>query len=315
MKVGRWFDTGLMLAAMNLARLSTVFHQRSSHPWAWALALILSAMGVAMAAQTTWVDPGAAQPCNKPLYLTFDTGHMGVAPLIAQVLEQHQVRVTFFVADEPAQTGGSSLSPAWASWWRARALAGHQFASHTLDHVYWKADLPQSGGFRVKPSAGAHAGEVSRYSAQEYCQAVEAAAHRIEELTQKPALSLFRAPGGKTSPQLLASARACGFDHVGWSDAGFLGDELPSQAYPNALLLRKALAQIKSGDILMAHLGIWSRKDPWAPAVLEPLLEGLHERGFCFRTLDQLPQYQAWIAQHRRTLGQPRPAESVSTGG
>jgi len=240
---------------------------------------------------------------------------MGVAPLIAQVLEQHQVRVTFFVADEPAQTGGSSLSPAWASWWRARALAGHQFASHTLDHVYWQADLPQNGGFRVKPSAGAHAGEVMRFNAQAYCQAVEAAAHRIEELTQQPALSLFRAPGGKTSPQLLASARACGFDHVGWSDAGFLGDELPSQAYPNAQLLKKALTQIKSGDILMAHLGIWSRKDPWAPAVLEPLLEGLHDRGFCFRTLDQQPQYHAWIAQHRRTLGQPKPAESVSTGG
>lgn len=315
MKAGHWFNTALMRNCMNLARLCSVLHQRASPLSAWVLALTLNAMGVAMAAQTPWVDPGAAQPCNKPLYLTFDTGHMGVAPLIAQVLEQHQVRVTFFVADEPAQTGGSSLGPAWASWWRARAQAGHQFASHTLDHVYWQADLPQSGGFRVKPSAGAHAGEVLRYSAQTYCQAVEAAANRIEELTQQPALSLFRAPGGKTSPQLLASARECGFDHVGWSDAGFLGDELPSQAYPNAQLLKKALAQIKSGDILMAHLGIWSRKDPWAPAVLEPLLEGLHERGFCFRTLDQQPQYHAWIAQHRRTLGQPKPAESRSTGG
>lgn len=315
MKAGHWFNTALMRNCMNLARLCSVLHQRASPLSAWVLALTFNAMGVAMAAQTPWVDPGAAQPCNKPLYLTFDTGHMGVAPLIAQVLEQHQVRVTFFVADEPAQTGGSSLGPAWASWWRARAQAGHQFASHTLDHVYWQADLPQSGGFRVKPSAGAHAGEVLRYSAQTYCQAVEAAANRIEELTQQPALSLFRAPGGKTSPQLLASARECGFDHVGWSDAGFLGDELPSQAYPNAQLLKKALAQIKSGDILMAHLGIWSRKDPWAPAVLEPLLEGLHERGFCFRTLDQQPQYHAWIAQHRRTLGQPKPAESRSTGG
>jgi peptidoglycan-N-acetylmuramic acid deacetylase len=32
----------------------------------------------------------------------------------------------------------------------------------------------------------------------------------------------------------------------------------------------------------MAHLGIWSRKDPWAPAVLEPLITGLKARGFCF---------------------------------
>ena len=29
--------------------------------------------------------------CNKPLYLTFDTGHMEVAPLVAEVLARHQV--------------------------------------------------------------------------------------------------------------------------------------------------------------------------------------------------------------------------------
>jgi peptidoglycan/xylan/chitin deacetylase (PgdA/CDA1 family) len=35
----------------------------------------------------------------------------------------------------------------------------------------------------------------------------------------------------------------------------------------------------------MAHLGIWSRKDPWAPAVLEQLIINLKGRGFCFATL------------------------------
>ena len=35
----------------------------------------------------TWALAGGAQmpSCAKPLYLTFDTGHMGVAPWIAQV--------------------------------------------------------------------------------------------------------------------------------------------------------------------------------------------------------------------------------------
>ena len=28
----------------------------------------------------------------------------------------------------------------------------------------------------------------------------------------------------------------------------------------------------RQSDILLAHLGIWSRQDPWAPAVLEPLI-------------------------------------------
>jgi peptidoglycan/xylan/chitin deacetylase (PgdA/CDA1 family) len=58
-------------------------------------------------------------------------------------------------------------------------------------------------------------------------------------------------------------------------------------------LLDQALRNIRGGDILLAHLGIWSRKDPWAPAVLEPLIQGLKEKGFCFATLDTHPSYQS----------------------
>jgi peptidoglycan/xylan/chitin deacetylase (PgdA/CDA1 family) len=93
---------------------------------------------------------------------------------------------------------------------------------------------------------------------------------------------------------LLAAAKQCGFEHVAWADAGFLGDELPSDRYPNAQLLQKALRNIRQGDILMAHLGIWSRQDPWAPAVLEPLIEGLKARGLCFATLREHPAYREW---------------------
>ena len=49
-------------------------------------------------------------------------------------------------------------------------------------------------------------------------------------------------------------------------------------------LLRRALADIRDGDILMAHLGIWSRRDPFAP-MLDPLIAGLKARGLCFATL------------------------------
>jgi peptidoglycan/xylan/chitin deacetylase (PgdA/CDA1 family) len=75
-----------------------------------------------------------------------------------------------------------------------------------------------------------------------------------------------------------------------------LGDELPSETFSNAMLLKKALRDIRGGDILMAHLGIWSRKDPWAPANLEPLIVGLKERGFCFETLRSHPSFKGWIA-------------------
>ena len=71
-----------------------------------------------------------------------------------------------------------------------------------------------------------------------------------------------------------------------WSDAGFLGDELPSERYPNDQLLKRALTNVKAGDILLVHLGIWSRKEPFWP-MLDPLLAGLKARGMCFSTLAQ----------------------------
>ena len=239
--------------------------------------------------------------CKKPVYLTLDTGHMEVAPLIADTLRKHQVKVTFFAANEPTKTGDGTLGEHWAPWWRERGQEGHSFASHTFDHVYWRADLTgstQGAQFLVQPSAGSQSGRKMHYSAAQYCAQLRASATRLSALTGQPALPLFRAPGGKTSPALLSAARACGFAHVGWADAGFLGDELPSEKFSNQALLSKALRNIRSGDILMAHLGIWSRKDAWAPAVLEPLIVGLKERGFCFATLRSHPDYLAWIAAH-----------------
>ena len=239
--------------------------------------------------------------CTKPLYLTFDTGHMGVAELVADVLRRQQVRATFFAADERTQVGDGSLGPHWSAWWRARAAEGHEFASHTLDHVYWRADIVDGAGrtrFRVRPSAGAQQGRDMVWDAAAYCAQIDAASARLQQHTGRAPLPLYRAPGGKTSPALLAAARSCGYLHVGWAPAGFLGDELPSDKYPNAALLGKALRDVRAGDVLMAHLGIWSRQDPWAPAVLEPLIAGLKERGFCFRTLREHPAYAGWIAQH-----------------
>jgi peptidoglycan/xylan/chitin deacetylase (PgdA/CDA1 family) len=244
---------------------------------------------------------GSLPACEKPLYLTFDTGHMGVAQGISQVLREQGVRVTFFVANEPTQEGDGSLGEAWKGWWQERAKEGHEFASHTLNHVYWLQDLPSESGvvrFKVRASAGPEESKIKVMTAQEYCAAVQDARHRIEFITGKPALPLFRAPGGKTSPALLAQAQACGYLHVGWSEAGFLGDELPSEKFSNAYLLKKALANIRSGDILMAHLGIWSRHDPWAPANLKPLIAGLKAKGFCFRTLSEHPVYRSWIEKH-----------------
>jgi peptidoglycan/xylan/chitin deacetylase (PgdA/CDA1 family) len=253
-------------------------------------------LALAVGSSSAW-----AATCAKPVYLTFDTGHMGVAPLIAEVLKRQQVSVTFFAAQEKTREGDGTLGSHWAPWWREQAHNGHSFASHTYDHAYWRADLPEQR-FRIRPSAGPQAGQDLNWSAQDYCDNLRQAAARLQTLTGQAPLPLFRAPGGKTSPALLQAAKACGFEHVGWADAGFLGDELSSDKFPNARLLDKALKHIRSGDILMAHLGIWSRQDPWAPAVLEPLIVGLKAKGLCFASLRDHPAYKNWIRQQPLNL-------------
>lgn len=278
-----------------MRRADKLFGQAPSLAGAWARCMLFMAALIC-----PWSAQAGCPSPEKTIYLTFDTGHMGVAPLIAEVLQRNAVPVTFFAAHEPTQTGDGSLGDAWATWWAQAAAQGHAFASHTHDHAYWLADLPAREGqpqFRIRPSAGAMKGKTLHWSAAQYCEELHRASRRLAQLTGQTPLPLFRAPGGKTSPSLLQAARSCGYLHVGWAPAGFLGDELPSEKYPNRELLAQALSNIRGGDVLVAHLGIWSRQDPWAPAVLEPLILGLKRRGLCFATLREHPQMRPWITE------------------
>ena len=227
---------------------------------------------------------GFAQ-CRGTLYLTIDTGSMSQAQLIAQTLQKHAVKATFFLANEKTVNGDTSLSDAWIPWWRARVADGHAFGTHTFDHTYWKGDLAD-GRVRVRPQFGAQAGKALAWGGAEYCAELKRVDTWFKQATGGALQPLWRAPGGHTSARTLRWAKACGYAHAGWSAAGFLGDELPSDKYPNEMLLQRALANLKDGDIMMMHTGIWSRKQAFAP-VLDPLLAGLKAKGFCFATLPQ----------------------------
>jgi peptidoglycan/xylan/chitin deacetylase (PgdA/CDA1 family) len=171
---------------------------------------------------------------------------------------------------------------------------GHRFGSHTFDHVYFRsarADMASSGGFIARPQFGPQADRDQVWHAPQLCSELRRVADRFRELTGAAIDPWWRAPGGRAPATTFRAAEQCGFRHVHWADAGFLGDELPSDKFPNDRLLAQALARIRGGDILMAHLGIWSRQDPFAP-MLDPLIAGLKRRGLCFQTLDQHPDYR-----------------------
>ena len=240
----------------------------------------------------------SAPACKGTLYLSFDTGSQSQAQFIADTLNKHQIKATFFLANEKTVNGDYSLDPAWAPYWRARLAEGHAFGSHTFDHVYLKRDLPD-GRLEMQPQFGPQAGKKLAWTQQAVCQEIRRVEQRFQELTGAALDPFWRAPGGRVSPRLLKAASECGYTHAGWSPAGFSGDELPSERVTNASLLEKSLRDLRDGDIVMAHLGIWSRKDPWAPAVLEPLITGLKARGLCFATLRAHPQYRAAVERPR----------------
>lgn len=239
------------------------------------------------------VSPGLVQAasCKGTIYLTFDTGSQSQAELIATTLRRHEIKATFFLANEKTVRGDYSLDMTWAGYWQALVKDGHAFGTHTHDHVYVLADLPD-GRIAVKPQFGSQAGQTLQWTAQQYCEELRRVDQRFFALTGKKLDPLWRAPGGKLTPALLKAGQACGYRHVGWSPAGFSGDELSSEKVTNPTLLKNALVKLRDGDIFMAHMGIWSRKQAWAPENLEPLINGLEQKSFCFATLREHPAYK-----------------------
>ena len=225
-----------------------------------------------------------APACNKTVYMTFDTGNMSVADKVAEILKRQEVKATFFLSNEKTSRGDFALDDSWKTYWQARVREGHHFGSHTYDHTYFVKDGPKGQVFE-KPQFGPKAGETILYNEAAMCKEILRVDQRFLELTNQSLQKIWRAPGGKTSPTLIRMGDMCGYQHIAWAPAGFLGDELNSDKYPNSALLEKASRDLQDGDIAMAHLGIWSRKDPWAPAVLEQLIMNLKGRGFCFGVL------------------------------
>jgi peptidoglycan/xylan/chitin deacetylase (PgdA/CDA1 family) len=217
--------------------------------------------------------------CTGKVYLTIDTGSMSQADNIARILNEESVRATFFIANEPTVRNDYTLDPSWDNYWKERALEGHAFGNHTWSH--WS--VRRDEGDKVLALDGAGKSHLLDQAA--FCGEMKKVNEAFQRATGQNLLPIWRAPGGRTTTNSIRFAASCGYPvHVHWSDAGFLGDELPSDKFTNHQLLERALKNIRPGDVLMMHLGIRSRKDPFAP-MLEPLIQGLKARGLCFATL------------------------------
>ena len=103
---------------------------------------MLRASSAAALVFSIFVFSGLAQAgCSGTVYLTIDTGSMSQADSIAATLGKHQVKATFFLANEKTVRGDYSLDASWGEYWRARVKEGHAFGSHTWRHWYFQRDL------------------------------------------------------------------------------------------------------------------------------------------------------------------------------
>lgn len=219
-----------------------------------------------------------AATCKGNVYLTFTPGSMAQAETIARILRQEQVKASFFLANEKTFRGDHALDTAWGDYWRALVADGHAFGNHTYRHLYFRKDL--SDGHILTNID--HGGPSMRLDAVGLCADLKQVDAAFEALTGQRPAGMWRAPGKQPTPRALQWAASCGWPvHVRWDDRGFVGDDLPSEQYPNDRLLQQALKKIGPGTIVMLHLGIQSRKEPFAP-MLAPLIRGLKARGLCF---------------------------------
>lgn len=232
-----------------------------------ALAALLAAPAVAR-----------AQASGGTIYLTIDTGWSREAEQIAATLRRHAIRATLFVANERTHRGDRQLEEGWAPFWHARVEEGHVFASHTWRHWYFRGD---PGPGRVTYTSRQNEGsEVLDQPA--LCDELARPIAALRALAPgAEVLPLWRAPGGILTPNARRMAEACGLRHQGWTPRGFLGDELPADAHPNAALLRRNLSNIRDGEVLVMHWGVRSRREPFA-GIFDALIEGLLARGFRF---------------------------------
>ena len=157
---------------------------------------------------------------NAEVWLTIDDGPSEQTAQILDVLDQHNVRATFFVVGARAETQPHLITE--------MLTRGHEVANHTFTH-------PSASLWLAGP--GSIARELDR------CSAV------MRSTPERPA-RFFRAPAGLKSPFLHPVLRARGLQLIGWNARGF--DTLRRTP---AAVARTITRDARPGAIILLHEG------------------------------------------------------------
>ncbi len=191
----------------------------------WILALLCGVTGIyALNGRTAEV---AARKRELPIYsvergdnliaVSFDAAWGGDnTERLLEILRENGVKATFFLVDTWVQRYPGLV--------KELAAQGHEIGSHSTTH-------PQ----------------MSRLSRGKILQELTTVADHIEALTgARP--TLFRAPYGDYSNDVVLTARGAGYEVIQWSV-----DSLDWKNRGAEDLIRRATRNVKSGDIVLFH--------------------------------------------------------------
>jgi peptidoglycan-N-acetylglucosamine deacetylase len=203
---------------------------------------------------TVWrmPEPGA----GKTIYLTYDDGpNPAVTPELLDLLKQKNVRATFFLIDE-------HLNEETAPIVRRMFEEGHSVGLHTGRR--WL--LLRSPSYMAKT--------------------LEAAATRMERLTDHRPCRLFRPHAGWRSVAMLRGAASAGYKVVGWSWMSW--DWVKFRERTGARVAAQLIQHAAPGKIIVIHDG--HHREPradrrYAIDASRRVIEELTRQGYVFGSL------------------------------
>ncbi len=217
-----------------------------------AFAVLWIAYGANGSAQTFSVAEAAAPHAAKTVYLTFDDGPSDrVTPKILDVLDEENVKATFFVIGQQAERRDYLI--------KREAESGHTVAVHSYTHDYR----------RIYASARSLIADIDR------CNDV------IERITGRRS-DLYRFPGGSFGlrEELIAAATEHGMRYVDWNastrDAECSGSA--EQLFRSAVTTSAGLDRV----VLLSHD---STRKTNTPEATRRLIKYYKENGYTFSTL------------------------------
>ncbi len=183
--------------------------------------------------------------------LTFDDGPSPTyTPQILKILEEHQVRATFFAVGMRVESFPDVA--------RAIVNGGHELGNHTFSHP-----LKQLNGTQFEH-------ELQR-------------AHQTIEQVTGVTPRIYRPPGAYYNKTTLEVLKRHGYTMVLWS----WWQNPKDYANPGAdVIVQRILAEPRNGDIVVLHDLGGNRSQ--TVAALPKVITGLKEKGFSFVTISEL---------------------------